>query len=209
MTAIIHPGAVIMPGVVVEFGYGVEIQPLAVIGCLPIPTAATRRRPDYRPVVKIGAGTRIGPHACIYAGVEIGPDCMIAPGAVIREGVKIGARCVIGCGVEVNYETVIGDDCRIMSQTHLTGRMSIGAGSFFGVGVNTSNDRRIDLEHYEYHADVIAGPQVGRGVMVGTGANLLAGITIGDGAIIGSGALVTKDVPASAKAMSKGAVAQW
>lgn len=209
MTAIIHPQALVAPGVLVNFGVGVEILPFSYIGCLPTPTKATRREPTFQPVVKIGAGTRIGPHAVIYAGAEIGEDCLIAPGAVIRECVKIGARCVIGCGVEVNYETVIGNDCRIMSQTHLTGRMVIGDGSFFGVGVNTSNDRRIDLDDYEYRADHIAGPRVGRKVMVGTGANLLAGITIGDGAVIGSGALVTKDVPAGARAVSKGAVAAW
>jgi acetyltransferase-like isoleucine patch superfamily enzyme len=202
----IHPKAEMNHSLRIQLGHTVEIGPFAYIGCLPMPTKATRRQPTCTQDVTIGTGTKIGPHACIYAGVEIGEDCLIANGAVIREGVRIGDRCVIGCGVEINYETVIGNDCRIMSQTHLTGRMTVGDGSFFGVGVNTSNDRRIDLADYEYHEEVIVGPKIGAGVVIGTGANLLAGVTISDNAVIAAGALVVKDVPAGA--VVKGPIAQ-
>lgn len=192
--------------VLVLKGEGVQTLGPCQIGVIPLPAAGNRRQPSYQPVVRIGAGTVIHPYAVIYAGAVIGENCFIGPHTTIREGAVIGDRCVIGNAVEVNYETVIGDDCRIMSMTHLTGRMVIGAGSFFGVGVVTSNDRRIDLADYQYRANEVAGPRVGRSVMVGSGANLLAGITIGDGAIIAAGALVVKNVPAGA--VAKGPVAE-
>ena len=44
-------------------------------------------------------------------------------------------------------------------------------------------------------------PTLGKGVVVGAGAQILGGFTVGDGARIGSNAVVIKPVPAGATAV--------
>jgi UDP-2-acetamido-3-amino-2,3-dideoxy-glucuronate N-acetyltransferase len=206
----LHPSVVIDGNVELVIGAGVLVEPFVYLGCSPLfVKGATAREKDHPGIVKIGRFCKIGSHATIYRDVEIGEGCLIGTGAIIREGARIGSHCVIGAGVEVSYEAEIGDDCRVMSLSHVTGRTRIGDGSFIGVKVTMSNDRHVNLDDYHFPDAEVRGPQIGRKVMVGSGANLVAGITIGDGALIGSGALVTKDVPAGARAISKGAVAAW
>lgn len=206
----LHPTVAIEPSCRLLLGDGVTVEPFVYLGCRPlfVPGATARER-EHSPVVRIGDGCKIGSHATIYRDVEIGRGCLIGTGAIIREGARIGSHCVIGAAVEVSYEAEIGDNCRVMSQSFVVGRTKIGAGSFLGVGVVMSNDRRVDLERYHFPDADVLGPQIGSRVMVGSGANLTAGVRIGDGALIGSGALVTKDVPAGAVALSRGSVAQW
>lgn len=194
----------------VEIGDRVHFSPFVYVGCPPLfVRGATQRWKDHPNIVRIGDDTKIGSFVTIYRDAVIGKGCLIGTGAIIREGVRIGDGCVIGAGVEVSYEVEIGDRVKVMSMTHVTGRTRIGEGSFIGVKVTMSNDRHIDPSNYHFPDAEVRGPQIGKRVMVGSGANLLAGITIGDGAIIGSGALVTKDVAAGARAISKGAVAAW
>lgn len=203
----IHPTAVIGAGIH-EHGADIEVEAFAVLGRLPSTTAAQRRpAAGVRPRLAIGLRCAIGAHAVLFWDVEIGEECLVGDHASIREGCRIGARCVIGAGVELNYGCLLADDVRVMSKTHLSGGTEIGEGSFIGVGVVTSNDRRVDLEDYRFRPESIQAPRIGRRVMVGSGANLLPGITIGDGAVIAAGAVVTKDVPAGARAM--GVPARW
>ncbi|MBS4048158.1 MAG: transferase [Alphaproteobacteria bacterium] len=194
----------------VEIGDRVHFSPFVYVGCPPLfVKGATARWKDHPNIVRIGDDTKVGSFATIYRDAFIGKNCLIGTGAIIREGVRIGDNCVIGAGVEVSYEVEIGNDVKVMSLSHVTGRSKIGDGSFVGVKVTMSNDRHINLDDYRFPDKDVRGPQIGKKVMVGSGANLVAGITIGDGALIGSGALVTKDVPAGARAMSKAAVATW
>ena len=184
----------------------VVVHPFAVIGRVPDKSPALARQPEIVHACKIGPGTIIGVGAIIYAGVTIGRDCLIGDGASIREGSVIGDRCVIGRQVTVNYDAAIEDDVRLQDFTHITGGCRIGAGSFFGVGVVTSNDRRIDLKDYAWHG--AQPPRFGRRIMVGSGANVLAGVTVGNDALIGAGALVVKDVPPGATVLGKPAEAR-
>lgn len=184
--------AVVAPWV--TLGAGVKIHPFAIVGRLPDQSLALARQATIVKELHIGAGTVIGPHAIIYAGTRIGSDCLIGDYASVREGCRIGDRCVIGRYVSINYDCEIADDVRFQDTTHLTGGARVGKGCFFGVGVITSNDRRVDLVDYHY-----PGPQptiFGERVMIGSGANIVAGVTVGDDALIAAGALVVKDVPA-------------
>lgn len=193
-----------------DLGDRVQFSPFVYVGCPPLfVKGATQRWKDHPARVAIGEDTKVGSFVTIYRDAVIGKGCLIGTGAIIREGVRIGDGCVIGAGVEVSYEVSIADHVKVMSQSFVVGRTRIGEGSFLGVGVITSNDRHIDPSNYHFSDGDVRGPQIGKHVMVGSGANLLAGITIGDGAIIGSGALVTKDVAAGQVALSKGAVASW
>lgn len=186
----VHRTAVLEPWV--ELGNNCVIHPFAVVGRLPSYTKALARRPRIIREIKIGNNVEIGCNAVIFGGVEIGDDSLVGDFAHIREEVKIGKRNIIGRYVGISYESRTGDDCRFQDKTILTG--IVGEGCFFGVGVITSNDRRIDLDNYHYDNTKIKLPEFGKRVMVGSGANILAGVKIGDKAIIAAGALIVKDV---------------
>jgi serine acetyltransferase len=44
--------------------------------------------------------------------------------------------------------------------------------------------------------NISGGVDIGRGVLVGTGAQILQYVRVGDGATVGAGAVVRSDVPA-------------
>lgn len=101
----------------------------------------------------------------------------ILTGIEIHPGAEIGRRVFIdhGFGVVIGETAVIGDDCTIYQGVTLGGtRLYKGA---------------------KRH------PTLGRGVVVGAGAQVLGGFTVGDGARIGSNAVVVKPVPAGATAV--------
>lgn len=198
--ALVHRTAIVAPWV--ELGEGCVVHPYAVVGRMPDGSAALARQPEETRRLIVGAWTKIGCHAIIYADVELGKDCLIGDYASIREGSRIGRKCVIGRQVTINYNAEIADNCRFQDGTHITGHCRVGEGCFFGVGVITSNDRNVTLGE-GYHFPTPQPPIFGARVMVGSGANVLAGVTVGDGALIGAGALVVRDVPAGSKMLGE------
>jgi serine O-acetyltransferase len=98
-------------------------------------------------------------------------------GIEIHPGAKIGERVFFdhAMGVVVGETAEIGDGCTIYQAVTLGGT-SLYKGT-------------------KRH------PTLGRGVVVGAGAQVLGGFTVGDGAKIGSNAVVTKPVPAGATAV--------
>jgi serine O-acetyltransferase len=101
----------------------------------------------------------------------------ILTGIEIHPGATIGRRVFIdhGFGVVIGETAEIGDDCTIYQGVTLGGtRLYKGA---------------------KRH------PTLGKGVVVGAGAQVLGGFTVGDGARIGSNAVVVKPVPAGATAV--------
>lgn len=98
-------------------------------------------------------------------------------GIEIHPGAKIGRRVFIdhGFGVVIGETAEIGDDCTIYQGVTLGGtRLYKGA---------------------KRH------PTLGKGVVVGAGAQVLGGFLVDDGARIGSNAVVVKPVPAHATAV--------
>lgn len=98
-------------------------------------------------------------------------------GIEIHPGATIGRRVFIdhGFGVVIGETAEIGDDCTIYQGVTLGGT-SLSKGA-------------------KRH------PTLGRGVIIGAGAQVLGGFTVGDGAKIGSNAVVVKEVPAGATAV--------
>ena len=203
--ALVHAQALVAPWVLL--GPGCIVHPFAVVGRMPDHSRALARQPgELVRSTEIGARVVIGCHAVVYGDVRIGVDSLLGDYASVREGSRVGARCVIGRQVTLHYNVKIADDCRFMDGTHLTGDCEVGAGSFFGVGVVTSNDRRVDLVDYAFRGTQPC--RFGERVMVGSGANVLAGVTVGSGAVIGAGAVVVKDVPAGATWLGPAAAAR-
>ena len=98
-------------------------------------------------------------------------------GIEIHPGATIGRRVFIdhGFGVVIGETAEIGDDCTIYQGVTLG-----------GTSLNKGMKRH---------------PTLGRGVIVGAGAQVLGGFTVGDGAKVGSNAVVVKEVPAGATAV--------
>jgi serine O-acetyltransferase len=98
-------------------------------------------------------------------------------GIEIHPGAHIGRRVFIdhGFGVVIGETAVVGDDCTI----------------YQGVTLGGTRLYKGTKRH----------PTLGRGVVVGAGAQVLGGFTVGDGARIGSNAVVVKPVPAGATAV--------
>jgi serine O-acetyltransferase len=98
-------------------------------------------------------------------------------GIEIHPGAKIGRRVFIdhGLGVVIGETAVVGDDCVFYQGA------TLGTGAEARMGNETRNVKR--------------HPTLGKGVIVGSGAEIEGPITVGDGARIASGAVVLKDVP--------------
>src|SRR5450830_1783449 len=98
-------------------------------------------------------------------------------GIEIHPGATIGRRVFIdhGMGVVIGETAEIGDDCTL----------------YHGVTLGGTSLSKGAKRH----------PTLGRGVIIGAGAQVLGGFTVGDGAKVGSNAVVVKEVPAGATAI--------
>ncbi|MBU0603115.1 MAG: serine O-acetyltransferase [Gammaproteobacteria bacterium] len=121
-------------------------------------------------------------HACWKAGLFwlgrfISHIGRVLTGIEIHPGATMGRRVFIdhGMGVVIGETAVIGDDCTI----------------YQGVTLGGTSLYRGSKRH----------PTLGRGVVVGAGAQVLGGFDVGDGAKVGSCAVVVKPVPAGATAV--------
>ncbi len=57
-----------------------------------------------------------------------------------------------------------------------------------------------DFSQINCHCDLTASVNIGKGVFLGSRVSVIPGVSIGDGAYIGAGSVVTRDIPAGAKA---------
>lgn len=121
-------------------------------------------------------------HACwlrgfLWLGRFISHCTRFLTGIEIHPGAKIGERVFFdhAMGVVVGETAEIGDDCTI----------------YQGVTLGGTSLYKGAKRH----------PTLGRGVVVGAGAQVLGGFTVGDGAKVGSNAVVTKPVPPGATAV--------
>lgn len=181
-------------------GHNVRVLPFAMIGRVPVATAANKREVHFTRTVRIGTGCIVGVQAIIYMGTVIGEHCQIGDRAIIREGSRIGDRCVIGANADVQYGVSIGDNVKVMNASHISGGTVIGDDTFIGPGVMTANDPRVTPGDYKDNPERRA-PVIGKRVMIGVGAILLPGVRIGDDAVIGAGAVVTRDVVAGTRVL--------
>ena len=126
METVVHPSAVVLPGV--ELGTGVEVGPYSVL----------------EPGVVVGDGCRIGPHVHLLGRTELGPGCVLRSGVVLggepqddkyqgeRTLVRIGADCQFHEHATVHRatgeegETVLGDGVRMMAGSHIGHNCRVG-----------------------------------------------------------------------------------
>lgn len=121
-------------------------------------------------------------HACWTHGFKwlgrfVSHIARFLTGIEIHPGATVGQRVFFdhAMGVVVGETAEIGDDCTI----------------YQGVTLGGTSLYKGTKRH----------PTLGRGVVVGAGAQVLGGFAVGDGAKVGSNAVVTKPVPAGATAV--------
>lgn len=140
--------------------------------------------------VEGGATIRAFSHlegAIVRAGAIVGPYARLRPGAVIGEEAHIGnfvevKKVRVGSGAKANHLAYLGDG-------------EVGAGANIGAGTIFCNYDGFDkFETF-----------VGEGAFIGSNSALVAPVKIGAGAYTGSGSVITKNVPADALALGRGA----
>lgn len=115
---------------------------------------------------RLSTGARFVSHVSrVLTGIEIHP------------GATVGRRVFIdhGMGVVVGETAVIGDDVVIYQG------VTLGAGVAARMGAATRGKKR--------------HPTLGKGVVVGSGAEIQGDITVGENVRVASGSIVLKDVP--------------
>lgn len=166
--------------------------------------------------VTLGNEVHIGPHCvirdasladgtvvhshCVIDGAAVGRNCRIGPFARIRPETCLAESVQVGNFVEIKNST-LGRGSKV---NHLSyaGDSELGRDSNIGAGVITCN----------YDGQKKHRTHIGDRVFVGSNAQLIAPVRIGDGATIGAGATITRDVAASALALSRvpqRTVANW
>lgn len=103
----------------------------------------------------------------------------VSTGIEIHPGATIGRRVFIdhGMGVVIGETAVVGDDCVIYQG------VTLGAGAAARQGATSRDTKR--------------HPTLGKGCVVGSGAEIQGAIDVGDNVRVASGSIVLKDVPAN------------
>lgn len=160
-------------------------------------------------MVKIEAGSHIGPGVCLMADTRIGAnvfihaysvvqDAVVGDGSIIgpfgrlRPGAELGENVHIGNFVEVKKSKL----AKGVKANHLTyiGDADIGAGTNVGCGTITCN-----YDGVKKHRT-----KIGKNVFIGSDVAFVAPVEVKDGATIGAGSVITDTVPANALAIARG-----
>lgn len=126
--------------------------------------------------IQIGAGTMIGPYACLTVGMAPGQDMLSSP------VVRIGDRCVIGRGSHVvgHWSIDIGDDVQTGPYVYITDQ-------------NHSYEDPDEPIGRQWPVD--AAVSVGSGSWLGANAVVLPGTSVGRHVVVAAGAVVRGQVP--------------
>jgi bifunctional UDP-N-acetylglucosamine pyrophosphorylase/glucosamine-1-phosphate N-acetyltransferase len=146
----------------------------------------------FGPGVRVGANVEIRP-SCHIEGARIADDCIIGPFARLRPGADLGRGVHIGNFVEIKAAKVEAG-AKINHLTYI-GDARVGADANIGAGTITCNYDGVD-KHMT---------RIGARSFIGSDVALVAPVTVGDGAVVGAGSVITKDVPAGALAIARGA----
>jgi len=159
-------------------GRDVVIEPNVVMGPgVTIADGAHIRSFCHLENAQVGEGAIVGPYARLRPGAALGPDVHIGNFVEIKQ-----AR--IDRGAKVNHLAYVGD-------------ATVGAAANIGAGAVTCNFNGVEKSRTE----------IGAGAFVGTNASLVAPVRVGEGAYVAAGSVVTRDVPADALYIERGAIA--
>lgn len=143
---------------------------------------------------RIGARTRVFPHAFVDDEVEIGADCQIRPGCVLLNGTVLGDRVLLHPGVALGGDGFgfAGDGPRHVKVPQIGG---VELGDDVEVGSLCAIDRgSFDPTRVGTGAKIDNLVQVGHNVQVGENAILVAQVGIAGSTTIGDSAVLAGKV---------------
>lgn len=97
----------------------------------------------------------VHPNAIIASGVDIGIGTAVMAGVVINSSSIIGRGCIINTSCSLDHDNILEDFVHISPGSHLAGKVTVGKGSWLGVGTIVSNN-----------INIISGCKLGAGVVV-------------------------------------------
>ncbi|HLF99826.1 MAG TPA: bifunctional UDP-N-acetylglucosamine diphosphorylase/glucosamine-1-phosphate N-acetyltransferase GlmU [Acidimicrobiia bacterium] len=169
------PEVRILPGTVLEGR--TSVGPGSVVG------------PDTRLV-----DTYVGENATVTFTVateaEIGDGATVGPWAHLRPGTRLGPDVKVGAFVETKNAEV-GEGAKLPHLSYV-GDAEVGEGANIGAGTIVAN--------YEGATKRKNQTTIGKGANTGSNSVLVAPVELGEGSYVAAGAVVTRDVPAGAKA---------
>ena len=172
-------GTVLYPGVILEsgtvIGAGCTVHARARITSCRLAENVVVLDGSILEDSTVDEGASIGPYARLRPGSEIGP------GAKVGNFVEVKATR-LGAGSKASHLTYLGD-------------AEIGSNVNVGAGTITCN-----YDGVHKHRTVIED-----GAFIGSNVALVAPVRVGAGAYVGAGSTITKDVPAGALAVERGA----
>lgn len=102
----------------------------------------------------------------IHPKASVSPHALVAPGCFIAAQAVVAPGARLGISVIVNHGAVVDHDVSVGEFSHVAPMAVLGG-----------------------------GVEVGRRVLVGSGAGILPGLRVGDDVVIGAGAMVVEDLP--------------
>jgi acetyltransferase-like isoleucine patch superfamily enzyme len=138
--------------------------------CFPTTTIMNER------YIHIGAGTMIGPHVALSAGMVPGQECVSDP------VVRIGDRCLIGrgSGIVGHLSIDIGDDVWTGHHIYITDQNHGYADPDLPISRQSQPEQPVSI---------------GDGSWIGHGTVVLPGAHIGRHVVIGANSVVTGEIP--------------
>lgn len=122
--------------------------------------------------------TLLHPSVIIGEMVEIGIGSVLMAGVVINCCSKIGEACIINTGTTIDHDNVIEDYVHISPGVHLAGTVTVGKGSWLGVGATISNNVAITCDCIIGAGTVVVEDIAEVGTYVGVPAKKIVGMTI-------------------------------
>ncbi|HZL44242.1 MAG TPA: acetyltransferase [Verrucomicrobiae bacterium] len=106
----------------------------------------------------------IHPRATVASSAKIGAGTVIVAGAVVNSGAVIGENSIVNTCASVDHDCVLQDGVHVCPGAHLAGNVTVGRGSWIGIG-----------------ATVIERIRIGQGAFIAAGAVVVTDIP--DGAL--------------------------
>ncbi len=97
----------------------------------------------------------IHPSAVIGTDVEIGVGTVVMAGTVINSSTRIGKGCIINTSSSLDHDNVVKDFVHVSPGVRIAGNVSIGEGTWIGIGSVISNN-----------VNICSGCKVGAGALV-------------------------------------------
>jgi sugar O-acyltransferase (sialic acid O-acetyltransferase NeuD family) len=127
------------------------------------------RQKVHEMLENVGASipTLVHPNAIVGEQVEIGNGTAVMAGAIINCSTKIGKGCIVNTGSTIDHDNNIEDYVHISPGAHLAGTVSVGRGSWLGIGSVISNNLKITSECIVGAGSVVINDITEPGVYVG------------------------------------------